>query len=108
MNFVAADFAETCARLLEAGVIFVSGGGVLGLVVNPSLYNHAVRVASELFFYAPDGRGDDLRRAAEMWAAEHADLIVMGAHEPGSVERLANWYRRAGYQPIGRQFAKGL
>lgn len=106
LAFDPASFAETCGRLLEVGVIFLSDGGLIGLVVNPSIYNHATRVASELFFWAPDGRGDDLRRAAEAWAKQHADVLVMGAHEPGPVERIANWYRRKGYVPIGRQFAK--
>jgi len=106
LTFRAADFADTCDRLLDAGAIFLSERGLIGLVVNPSIYNHAVAVASELFFWAPDGQGDALRRAAEAWAKDRAAVLIMGAHEPGPVERIANWYRRKGYSPIGRQFAK--
>jgi hypothetical protein len=108
LTFNPDDFAETCARLLEAGVIFLSERGLIGLMVSPSIYNHSVTVASELFFWAPDGQGDALRRAAEQWASEHADVLVMGAHEPGPVERISNWYRRKGYVPIGRQFARAV
>lgn len=106
LTFAPESFWATCEQLLEVGAIFLSERGVIGLVVNPSIYNHATRVASELFFWAPDGRGDALRRAAEAWTKQHADVLVMGAHEPGPVERIANWYRRKGYTPIGRQFAK--
>lgn len=108
LSFNPEDFAAICRELLEHGAIFCSDGGLLGLMVSPSIYNRADRVCSELFFWAPDGRGDALRRAGEGWAANHADLLVMGCHEPGPVERITNWYRRAGYTPIGRQFAKGL
>jgi hypothetical protein len=100
------DFAETCKRLLEVGVIFLSENGLLGLIVQPSLYNYDAPVCAELFFWAPDGRGDELRRAAEAWAKDRAVMLVMSAHEPGPVERIARWYRRKGYVPIGRQFAK--
>lgn len=109
LSFKAEDFAQTCQALLASGgAVFLSDGGLIGLTVNPSLYNHAVKVASELFFWAPDGRGDALRQAAEAWAKDRACLLVMSAHEPGPVARIANWYRRKGYQPIGRQFAKVL
>jgi hypothetical protein len=104
--FNAGDFAETCRRLLEVGVIFLSENGLLGLIVQPSIYNYDVSVCAELFFWAPDGRGDELRRAAEAWAKDRSAMLVMSAHEPGPVERIANWYRRKGYVPIGRQFAK--
>ncbi len=106
LTFDAASFRVTCERMLEVGAIFLSDGGLIGLVVNPSIYNHATSVASELFFWAPDGRGDELRKAAEQWASERASVLVMGCHEPGPVERISNWYRRKGYAPIGRQFAK--
>jgi hypothetical protein len=102
------DFRKTCGRLLEIGVIFLSERGVIALTLNPSLFNYAVKVASELFFYAPDGRGDDLRKAAEAWAADKAQLICMGAHEPGPVERVSKWYRRKGYAPSARLFAKRI
>lgn len=106
ITFDAEDFAETCRRLLEVGVIFLSDGGLLGLIAQPSIYNHSVRVCAELFFWAPDGQGDALRKAAEAWAKDRAVMLILSGHEPGPIERIANWYRRKGYAPIGRQFAK--
>jgi hypothetical protein len=106
LTFDPASFRRTCELLIERGVIFITDRGLIGLSVGPSIYNHALTVCSELFFWAPDGRGDELRKAAEAWASGHADVLVMGAHEPGPVERISNWYRRKGYAPIGRQFAR--
>jgi hypothetical protein len=106
IQFNARHFRATAWRLIGSGVILLSERGLLGLTVSPSLYNHHVLICSELFFWAPDGRGDELRRAGEAWAKSRASLLIMSAHEPGPAERIANWYRRAGYAPIGRQFAK--
>jgi len=100
------DFRQTVRGLIGQGVIFLSERGFIALTVYPSLYNYSVRIASEMSFYAPDGRGDELRRAAEAWAAERADILVMGGHEPGPIERIARWYRRKGYAPTARLFAK--
>lgn len=110
LTFCPADFAQTCVALLASGgaIFLTETGGLIGLTVSPSLYNHADKVVSELFFWAPDGRGDALRKAAEAWAKDRAAVLVMGAHEPGPVERIATWYRRKGYAPIGHQFAKVL
>lgn len=106
--FRAEDFRETARLILQRGVIFLSERGLIGLTVSPSLYNHKQATCSELFFWAPDGQGDALRRAAEAWAKNRAQIIIMSAHEPGPVARILNWYRRKGYVPIGRQVAKGL
>lgn len=108
LTFFPEDFRQTAKAILDRGVIFLSRGGLIGLVVAPSLYNREAKVAAEMFFWAPDGEGDALRRAAEEWARERADVLVMNAHEPGDVERIACWYGRKGYVPMGRQFAKVL
>lgn len=106
--FDAADFAVTATRVIERGVIFLSDWGLIGMLVGPSIYNAKSRIAAEMFFWAPDGRGDALRLAAEAWARQRADVIVMGAHEPGPTVRIARWYARKGYVPMGHQFAKVL
>lgn len=103
-GFNAGDFGLSVAATIERGAVFLSDGGAIGLAVAPSFLDHSKRLALELFFWAPDGRGDELRKAAEAWAADNADALIMSAHEPA--ERAANWYRRKGYAPIGRQFAK--
>lgn len=103
VTFDPESFAKTAELVIEQGVIFLSDRGLIGLRVSPSIYNHSQEVVSELFFWAPDGRGDALRKAAEQWAK--GKTLVMGAHEPAD-PRIEHWYRRAGYVPIGRQFAK--
>jgi hypothetical protein len=103
ITFDPESFAKTATRVIETGVIFLSGRGLIGLRASPSIYNYGQEVVSELFFWAPDGRGNALRRAAEQWAAGR--VLVLGAHEPAD-PRIEHWYRRAGYVPIGRQFAK--
>lgn len=103
-GFEAASFATSVARVVEEGAVFVTDSGAIGLVLSRSILDHSKRLALELFFYAPDGDGDALRKSAEAWAAENADVLVMSAHEPA--ERASNWYRRKGYAPLGRQFTK--
>lgn len=105
LDYRAEDFARSCERLIEHGAIFLSEDGLIGLCVSPSIYNHSQRVCSELFFWAPDGRGEALYRAAVSWAADNADIIVMSGHEPFD-PRLDHWYRRKGFAPIGRQYAR--
>lgn len=107
LRFDPESFALTCQALLERGAIFLSDHGLIGLSVSPSIYDHNLKVCSELFFWAPDGRGDALEAAARHWASRHADVILMGAHEPHDA-RVDRWYRRKGYAPIGRQYARRL
>jgi hypothetical protein len=102
LTFDPASFEKTALALLENGAIFLSKRGLIGLARTRSIYNHAEPVCSEMFFWAPDGRGDQLRRAAEQWAS---GLLILGAHEPAD-PRIETWYRRAGFVPVGRQFAK--
>lgn len=107
LTFDPDSFALTCKALIERGAVFLSDHGLIGLSVSPSIYDHSLNVCSELFFWAPDGRGDALEAAARHWASRHADVIVMGSHEPHD-PRMDRWYRRKGYAPIGRQFARRL
>lgn len=106
-----ADLEASLRALIEQDhtALFHTEGGMIGLGLSPLYFNRAVSVAVEIFFWAEDGKGDALRRAAERWAkAKGARSIHMGAHLPGPVDRLENLYRRAGYVPFGRSYSKGL
>lgn len=101
----------TLATLIErddAGV-FVSSGGVMVLIIVPLWFSGLLTV-QELFFWAVDGSGDALRRAGEAWAKQAGAVVpvIMGAHEPGDMEKIDRWYRRAGYEPHGRTYRKVL
>lgn len=104
------SFSEVAAGIIRQGVIFLSERGLIGLVLVPWTYNTNVTVAAECFFWAPDGRGDALLRAAEDWAADKADLISTSAHIPGEprLKRIDRWFRRKGYLPMGLQYAKAV
>ena len=109
VDFDADDFRFAAARIIETGAVFLTQRGLIGLIVTPSIYNRKARVASEMFFWAPDGQGDALRRAAEAWAASPevaAHALIMNAHQPGEIDRIERWYVRKGYRPMGRQYVK--
>lgn len=97
------SFEASVEALLDRddAAIFLSPGGFIGLTKVGLYFNRAVPVTAELFFWAPDGQGDALRKAAERWAG---GLLVMNAHlaEP----RAANWYARKGYRPLEATFLK--
>ena len=102
---------ESCRSSFEAlierdnGVLLHGGGGFIGLSLGPLFFNHAEPMAVELFFWAPEGNGDAIRKAAEAWAkSKGALLLMMCGHEPS--ERASKWYSRKGYEPFGRQFMK--
>lgn len=103
---------ESCAASFRALVerdtatLLHGGGGFIGLSMGPLFFNHAELMAVELFFWAPEGNGDALRKAAEAWAeANGARVLMMCGHAPNA-ERSAKWYARKGYEPFGRQFMK--
>jgi len=102
---------EALERIIgrDDAAVFVSDGGVL-IVIEVPLFFADLNTVQELFFWALDGSGDDLRRAAESWARARGSVVpvVMGAHEPGDMEKIERWYRRAGYTPHGRTFRKVL
>lgn len=66
-------------------------------------------ITQELLFYAADKAGIALRDTFEAWArGQDTVLNLMSAQEPGPAEVMTRWYRRAGYRPFGRSFAKEL
>jgi nucleotide-binding universal stress UspA family protein len=108
-DYSASRVRETVAALAESdeGAVFFSGGGAIAVIRVPLWFSEAFAV-SELFFWALDGAGAALRAAAEQWAADKADIVLMGAHEPGRMAAVSEWYRRGGYVPHGRTYRKVL
>lgn len=99
---------ESFASMIAApqAAVFMSDNGFIAVVAVP-LWFSDVLSAQEFCFWTGDGQGDALRRAAEAWAREQgAELMLMGAHEPGPMERLSAWYGRKGYDPHARVFRK--
>lgn len=96
------DIAAT-ARMLMArddAAVFVSERGVLMLALVPVWFNHAVKIAHEIFFYATKG-GDALRREGQRWAA--GNLMTISRHERTD-PRLEKLLSRAGLVPIEHTF----
>lgn len=93
----------------DDAAVFLSRRGLIVVIVVPHWFAD-LNTVQELFFWALDGSGDRLRREAETWARGlgAAVPIVMGAHEPGDMEKTERWYRRAGYEPHGRTYRKVL
>lgn len=104
------EFADTVTADIEASVralmarddaaVFVSERGVLMLATVPVWFNHAVKIAHEVFFYATKG-GDALRREGKRWAA--GKLITISRHERTD-PRLEKLLTRAGLVPIEHTF----
>lgn len=104
------DFAATVPADIEAAAltlmgrddasVFVSERGVLMLAMVPVWFNHSVKIAHEIFFYATNG-GDALRREGKRWASGH--LMTLSRHERTD-PRLDKLYQRAGLVPIEHTF----
>jgi len=97
------SFAASAADLIgrDSAVILLSDAGFLGLTKVGLYFNRAVAVTAELFFWAPDGMGDDLRRAGERGAG---GLLVMNAH--GGDDRAGRWYARHNYRQLESTYLK--
>lgn len=85
--------------------VFRSEHGFLVIGKSP-LYFAEENVAYEVLFYAPDGRGDDLRRVGEAWAKVNgASSVLMGTHIT-RLEAMKRWFRLKGYRFFGMTFLK--
>lgn len=108
-DFDAKAFAKTLKSWIASDrmAVFISPRGFVVVGLSP-LYFTEVEVAHEALFYAPDGNGDQLRKAAEAWAiAKGASGLLMGIH---TERRTAaeRWYRMAGYSFYGQTFLKAF
>ena len=83
------DWTDFASKLLasDTAAVFVSPAGFCGGMLNPAYWNYGARIADELFWYAEDCSGTDLRLCLETWARdEGADLLRFTCqaddHEP--------------------------
>lgn len=91
--------AETLMAREDAAV-FVSERGVLMLAMVPVWFNHSIKIAHEIFFYATKG-GDALRREGKRWAS--GNLLTISRHDRTD-PRLEKLLTRAGLVPIEHTF----
>lgn len=111
--------AEVTARLLlEQGVLLVAEFerhviGMIGLLVAPSLMNHAYRVASEIMWWVDadarfSGAGLHLIRAAENAAREAGAIELTMVRLDNSPRAAELVYLRRGYRPAEHSYTKVL
>lgn len=90
-------FAE---RLIDAGGVFVSEGGMIGGALAPLYFNPAIQYAYELFWWSPDRKGQALKAAFTQWAKDSgAAGIQWTALHNDALPRVDAIYRRSGAVP---------
>jgi GNAT superfamily N-acetyltransferase len=87
--------------------------GICGALAYPLYFSPQHKVVQELWWWlTPKARGGaaakKLYGAIEDWAEEkNAAALFMIALDNQNVERVAQFYMRAGYQPMERTFVRG-
>lgn len=100
--------SQWMAGLIEGGAVFLSDHGIIGGVIVPMYFNPAVKVAAELFWWAPQ-EGRALREAYEAWAKEHgASISQFSGQRNERSDTVEKLFRRAGYEPVETGFMKRL
>lgn len=111
--------AEATARLLmDQGIVLVAEFegyviGMLGLLLAPSLMNHAYRVASEVMWWVDtdarfSGAGMRLIRAAEREARKAGASEISMVRLDDSPRAAELVYLRLGYRPAEHSYTKVL
>ena len=104
-----ASVTDTLETLIEDenGILLVSERGMIGGLLSPHPFNHAVMVFAELFWRAEDGQGRALLNEAEYIARERgANVSAMIAMD--GMDRTKRLYGRLGYEFCEAQFMKRL
>lgn len=97
-----------CAKLIDAGVIFLNDGGMIGGVLNPLYFNPSHIVAAELFWWGRK-HGDELRTAFEDWAKENgASGCQFSTLWIGENDRVGELLQSTGYRKVEAGYYKGL
>jgi GNAT superfamily N-acetyltransferase len=100
-------FTAFVANLIENGAVFLTDTGVIAGLISPFYFQPAFKLGVELFWWAPDGGGRELREAFEGWAREQgATAVQFSAMGDENAERVARLYRRAGFEPAETAFVK--
>lgn len=100
--------AAWMAGLIGGGAVFLSEHGIIGGVILPLYFNPAVKIAAEMFWWAPQ-EGRALREAYEEWArSEGAVISQFSGQRNERSETVEKLFRRAGYVPVETGFMKRL
>lgn len=105
-EFNATDFEASCRLLMgrDDSAVFVCDRGSIWMTRTPLYFNHAERMAIDVFYYATRG-GDALRREAQRWAGP--GLMALSRNHATS-PRLSKLYSRAGFAPAEHQYVRRL
>lgn len=96
------------AGLITGGAVFLSERGIIGGVIVPMYFNPSIKIAAELFWWAPQ-EGRVLREAYEAWAkGEGASISQFSGQRNDRSETVEKLFRRAGYEPVETGFMKRL
>ena len=91
------------------GAIFLAEDGFIGGILVPCYFNPSVTFASELFWYAPNGGGQELLAAFEEWARESgADAVTCSGLADSHERAIRRVYGRAGYHTSEIAFMKRI
>ena len=90
----------------EDGVVLLSDDGMFGGLITGLYFNPAIRVASELFWWARK-EGRQLREAFEAWARDRgAEEVHMTGLLDERAATIAKVFKRAKYAPSEVAFVK--
>lgn len=99
-------FAESAAKMIEVGVIFLAEDGMLGGVFYPFYFNPSIKLAAELFWYSPKN-GRELREAFEDWAkSEGCAGVTCSGLANDRETTIRKLFGRAGYEATEVAFVK--
>jgi hypothetical protein len=89
--------------------VFISDGGFIAGMVQPSLFNRYF-TAYELCWYAEDGSGMKLLKAFADWAKKMraVDLVVSNYAGMKDESKFTRVMHRAGFEPLGTSYTKPL
>lgn len=100
---------ETLRSLIngESGTLLASDTGMLGAVCF-DMYCTKDRIMQEVFWWSK-GRGTELLKAFEDEGRKRgARFVMVSALENEHIERIDRFYRKMGYVPMERTYAKEL
>lgn len=106
-----ASVEATLHHLIDSddGILLIGEKGMIGGLIYPHPYNHAVRVFQEFFWRSEGHEGLRLYKAAINQAkALGASVGVMIATDEMEPETTGRLYERLGYQPAERHYMRKL
>jgi GNAT superfamily N-acetyltransferase len=88
--------------------------GICSAIAYPLYFRPSHTIVQELWWWlTPEARGSGagqmMFKEIELWAAsKNATAMFMIALDDENVDKVSKFYRRAGFRPMERTFAKGL